>query len=581
MSPKSEIRDGMRIEWDVPIVMDDGLTLLADVYRPPRDGKYPVILSYGPYAKGLAFQEGYPDQWQRMADQHPDVPAGSTNKYQNWEVVDPEKWVPDGYACVRVDSRGAGRSPGFIDPFSPRETKDFYLCVEWAGTQPWSSGKVGLLGISYYAINQWHVASLQPPHLTAMIPWEGAADWYRDMTYHGGIYCTFFGNWFKKQVVTVQHGLGDRGFKDPNTGEPVAGPETLSDEELAKNRTDLGAAIEAHPLDDSYHRDRSPEWSKVTVPLLTSGNWGGHGLHLRGNTEGYVRAASKQKWLEIHGIEHWTEFYTKYGVTLQKRFFDYFLKGMKNGWEKQAKVQLNIRHPGEKFVVRMEKEWPLKRTRWTRFYLNPTGDTLSLRPVKAKGSVTYEALGDGITFLTPPMEKETEITGPAAAKLFVSSSTTNADLFLVLRVFDPSGKEVVFQGALDPHTPIGQGWLRASHRKLDSKLSTEYRPYHTHKVKEPLKPGKVYELDVEIWPTCIVVPPGYRIGLTVRGKDYEYPGKGARLKTFMNEMKGCGPFIHTDPKDRPQEIFGGKVTLHTGGDKGAYLLLPFIPAKKS
>jgi len=581
MSPKSEIRDGMRIEWDVPIVMDDGLTLLADVYRPPRDGKYPVILSYGPYAKGLAFQEGYPDQWQRMADQHPDVPAGSTNKYQNWEVVDPEKWVPDGYACVRVDSRGAGRSPGFIDPFSPRETKDFYLCVEWAGTQPWSSGKVGLLGISYYAINQWHVASLQPPHLTAMIPWEGAADWYRDMTYHGGIYCTFFGNWFKKQVVTVQHGLGDRGFKDPNTGEPVAGPETLSDEELAKNRTDLGAAIEAHPLDDSYHRDRSPEWSKVTVPLLTSGNWGGHGLHLRGNTEGYVRAASKQKWLEIHGIEHWTEFYTKYGVTLQKRFFDYFLKGMKNGWEKQAKVQLNIRHPGEKFVVRMEKEWPLKRTRWTRFYLNPTGNTLSLRPVKAKGSVTYEALGDGITFLTPPMEKETEITGPAAAKLFVSSSTTDADLFLVLRVFDPSGKEVVFQGALDPHTPIGQGWLRASHRKLDSKLSTEYRPYHTHKVKEPLKPGKVYELDVEIWPTCIVVPPGYRIGLTVRGKDYEYPGKGARLKTFMNEMKGCGPFIHTDPKDRPQEIFGGKVTLHTGGDKGAYLLLPFIPAKKS
>ncbi len=581
MSPKSEIRDGMRIEWDVPIVMDDGLTLLADVYRPPRDGKYPVILSYGPYAKGLAFQEGYPDQWQRMADQHPDVPAGSTNKYQNWEVVDPEKWVPDGYACVRVDSRGAGRSPGFIDPFSPRETKDFYLCVEWAGTQPWSSGKVGLLGISYYAINQWHVASLQPPHLTAMIPWEGAADWYRDMTYHGGIYCTFFGNWFKKQVVTVQHGLGDRGFKDPNTGEPVAGPETLSDEELAKNRTDLGAAIEAHPLDDSYHRDRSPEWSKVTVPLLTSGNWGGHGLHLRGNTEGYVRAASKQKWLEIHGIEHWTEFYTKYGVTLQKRFFDYFLKGMKNGWEKQAKVQLNIRHPGEKFVVRMEKEWPLKRTRWTRFYLNPTGDTLSLRPVKAKGSVTYEALGDGITFLTPPLEKETEITGPAAAKLFVSSSTTDADLFLVLRVFDPSGKEVVFQGALDPHTPIGQGWLRASHRKLDSKLSTEYRPYHTHKVKEPLKPGKVYELDVEIWPTCIVVPPGYRIGLTVRGKDYEYPGKGARLKTFMNEMKGCGPFIHTDPKDRPQEIFGGKVTLHTGGDKGAYLLLPFIPAKKS
>ena len=150
---KSETRDGMRIDWDVPIVMDEGLVLRADLFRPPGDGRYPVILTYGPYAKGLAFQEGYSSAWERMAEKHPDVTAGSSNKYQNWEVVDPEKWVRDGYACVRVDSRGAGRSPGYIDHFSPRETKDFYNCIEWAGVQPWSSGKVGLNGISYYAIN--------------------------------------------------------------------------------------------------------------------------------------------------------------------------------------------------------------------------------------------------------------------------------------------------------------------------------------------------------------------------------------------------------------------------------------------
>ena len=167
-STKSELRDGMRIDWDVPIKMDDGLVLRADVYRPEKEGRFPVILSYGPYAKGLAFQDGYPSAWQRMVAEHPDVAYGSTNQYQSWEVVDPEKWVPDGYACVRVDSRGAGRSPGYIDHFSPRETKDFYLCIEWAGVQLWSSGKVGLNGISYYGINQWHVASLQPPHLAAM-----------------------------------------------------------------------------------------------------------------------------------------------------------------------------------------------------------------------------------------------------------------------------------------------------------------------------------------------------------------------------------------------------------------------------
>jgi predicted acyl esterase len=165
---RSEVRDGMRIDWDVPIEMDDGLVLRADVFRPVKEGRYPVILSYGPYAKGLAFQDGYPSAWQRMAEKHPDVTAGSSNLYQSWEVVDPEKWVPHDYACVRVDSRGAGCSPGVIDHFSPRETKDFYDCIEWAGVQPWSNGKVGLNGISYYAENQWQTAALQPKHLAAI-----------------------------------------------------------------------------------------------------------------------------------------------------------------------------------------------------------------------------------------------------------------------------------------------------------------------------------------------------------------------------------------------------------------------------
>ena len=578
MGQKSELRDGMRMDWDVPITMDDGLVLQADIYRPPQEGKYPVILTYGPYAKGLAFQEGYPDQWQRMAEKHPDVTDGSTNKYQNWEVVDPEKWVLDGYVCVRVDSRGTGRSPGYIDHFSPRETRDFYLCIEWAGTQPWSNGKVGLLGISYYAINQWHVASLQPPHLAAMIPWEGAADWHRDMTYHGGILCTFWANWYKKQVMTVQYGLGKRGSINPNTGELVSGPETLSDEELAKNRTDFGAAIKAHPMDDLYHQERSPVWSRITVPLFSSANWGGQGLHPRGNFEGFVRSASKQKWLEVHGIEHWTEFYTRYGVTLQKRFFDRFLKGLDNDWKKQSRVQLQIREI-DGFIQRGEKEWPLARTRWTKLYLNPVDCSLSKKPAEKTGKVEFEALGDGVTFLTPPLKEGTEITGPVASKLFVSSSTTDADLFLILRVFAPDLKEVVFQGALDPHTPIAQGWLRASHRKLDPVLSTKYRPYHTHDVKEPLTPGKVVELDVEIWPTSIVVPAGYRVALTVRGKDYEHPGEGIRIKSFVNEMRGCGPFLHDDPDDRPEAIFGGRSTLHAGGKRSSFVLVPMIPKK--
>ena len=577
---RTEERDGMLIDWDEPIEMDDGLTLRADVFRPIKPGKYPIILSYGPYAKGLAFQDGYPSAWERMAKQHPDVTAGSTNRYQSWEVVDPEKWVPHQYACVRVDSRGCGCSPGFIDHFSPRETRDFYQCIEWAAVQPWSNGKVGLNGISYYAINQWHVASLQPPHLAAMCIWEGAADWYRDMTYHGGILCTFWEHWYDMQVKTVQYGAGERGRRSRAHSELACGPETLSETELARNRSDLGGEIRAHPLDDDYHRARSPVWSKVKVPFLSAANWGGQPLHPRGNFEGFVRAASKQRWLEVHGIEHWTHFYTDYGRELQLKFFDHFLHGKDNGWDRQPRVLLQVRHT-TKFVERAENEWPLARTEWTRFYLHPDRGLLRERPSRRKAVQRFEAMGDGVTFLSPPLAEETEITGPSALNLFVSSSTEDADLFVVLRVFSPDLKEVVFQGAIDPHTPVGQGWLRASHRKLDKRLSTPYRPYHTHDKKQPLKPGEIAELAIEIWPTSIVVPEGYRVGLTIRGKDYEYGGaSGGRLSNFKNELKGCGPFLHDDPNDRPPDIFAGMTGLHFDRDHQPYLLLPIVPERK-
>jgi predicted acyl esterase len=581
LQQRTEVRDGMRIDWDVPIEMEDGLVLRADIYRPVKDGKYPVILSYGPYAKNLAFQDGYPSAWQRMVDKHPDVSANSSNLYQNWEVVDPEKWVPHDYACVRVDSRGTGCSPGYIDHFSPRETKDFYNCIEWAGVQPWSNGKVGLNGISYYGINQWHVASLQPPHLAAICIWEGAADWYRDMTHHGGILSTFWENWYDMQVKTVQYGAGERGKRSRVHNALVCGPETLSEAELAKNRCNFGAEIVAHPMDDAYHKARSPQWDKITVPLFSAANWGGQGLHPRGNFEGFGRAASKQKWLEAHGIEHWTHFYTDYGREQQLRFFNYFLHGKDTSWRKQPKVLLQVRYPGEKFVQRAENEWPIARTKWTKFYLDPSNMALTEKKPSGNAKLSFAAMGDGFTFLTPPLAKETEITGPSALKLVASSSTVDADFFIVLRVFTGDLKEIVFQGAIDPHTPIAQGWLRASHRKLDKKLSKPYRPYHTHDEKQPLKKGKPVDLDIEIWPTSIVVPAGYRVGVSIRGKDYEYGGaSGGKLSNFKNELKGCGPFLHDDPRDRPPAIFNGTTTLHFSRGKAPYLLLPIVPPKK-
>jgi predicted acyl esterase len=358
----------------------------------------------------------------------------------------------------------------------------------------------------------------------------------------------------------------------------VAGDENLTDEQLAANRCDFGGEIRAHGFDDEWHGVRTADWSKVTVPFLSAGNWGGQGLHPRGNIEAYLRAASRQKWLEMHGLEHWTHYYTDYGVRLQKEFFGRFLKGEDNGWERRPPVLLQVRHL-DRFEERAEDDWPIPRTRWTRLYLDAGTGTLTGEPVAGSAAIEYEALGEGVTFGASPFDEETEITGPVAAGLFVSSSTSDADLFVVLRVFDPDGEEVTFQGAIDPHTPIAQGWLRASHRKIDPRISTEWRPYHPHDETEPLGPGEVHRLDVELVPTSIVVPAGYRLALTVRGKDYEWGGDttGLRLSNFKNELKGCGPFLHDDPEDRPEEVFGGTVTLHTGAEHPAYVLLPVIP----
>ena len=197
-----------------------------------------------------------------------------------------------------------------------------------------------------------------------------------------------------------------------------------------------------------------------------------------------------------------------------------------------------------------------------------------------QGSATlaFDAQGDGLTFLSAPMAHALEITGPLAARLRISSSTSDADVFLVLRLFSADLRELTFAGAIDPHTPVAQGWLRASQRELDRELSREYRPYHTHRRQQKLVPGQPVDLDIELWPTSIVVPAGCRLGLSVRGKDYVFAEKtGLKLSNFKNELRGCGPFLHDDPRDRPPSEFLGRTTLHFDDGHAAFVLLPVIP----
>jgi uncharacterized protein len=567
----------MLVERDLPIVMDDGQVLRADVYRPDTTAPVPVVMTHGPYGKGVRWQEHYKLMWDWLAAEHPDLLPGSTRSYLTWETVDPEIWVPWGYAVVRVDSRGAGRSPGYLDIFSPRETLDYYHAIEWAGTRPWSSGKVGLNGISYYAINQWHVATLQPPHLTAMVAWEGAADMYREWYRHGGILSNkFMEAWFPRQVLAVQHG-NRKAPRDHWLEASSSGPEELSEEVLVANYCDTLANARAREMDDGWYRSRSPDWAKVITPFLSAASWAGFGLHPRGNFEAFTQAAARQKWLDGHPGRHEEWFYLKYGMDLQKRFFDHFLKGADNGWDREPRVWLNLRRPFKnEFELRKENEWPLAGTQWTKLFLDAQSGALDWRAPAVTGEARFAAMGDGIRWMSAPLDKETELTGPMALKLYLSSSTVDADIFVTVMAFAPDGREVTFQGTVDPKTPLAQGWLRASHRKLDAAKSLPYRPYHAHDDKWPLSPRQVYELDVEIWPTSIVLPAGYRVAVNIAGKDFERPGGDAN-PAFRS--RGSGPWLHDDPHDRPADIFGGETTLHTGPLREAYLLLPIIPPR--
>ncbi len=544
-------------ERDVDVTMRDGARLKADVFRPSAGEKVPAIINLGPYQKDKLWI----------------VPPNleeKQNDWMNWETVNPEWWIPRGYAAVRVDGRGSGKSQGQCEPWSLQEAIDFYDAIEWAAAQPWCNGKVGLSGISYFAINQWFVANLQPPSLKAIIPWEGFADIYRDALYHGGILNVFMTNWFTAHFL--HHKLG-RAARDLPDGWG----------------TNMLYRWVHNSLDSGVFRGEQAQWDKITVPLYSVGNWTGFGLHMRGNTEGFMRAASKHKKLRMHTGSHVHPFYTEEGRRDQIRFFDHWLKGIDTGIMQEPPVKLAIRKGRDEFEWRHENEWPIARTKWTKLYFdltppakgepeniaklvdqNPTKSTARTYGVTSIGSMGSTSAassqimggggirpGMGVSLLTPPMSEDMEVTGPLAASFWVSSSSEDMDLFLTLRHFDAQGNEILETGQQGSPVPVAKGWLRVSHRELDPELSTPWRPYHKHTRRLYLKPGEIVKVDVEIWPTSMIFAKGHRLQLDVQPRD------GLGSQGYMH--------YHADYND-------GTNTIHAGGDKESYLLLPVIPA---
>jgi len=548
---------GLIIEKDVDVPMRDGARLKADVFRPDDGGKFPALLNLGPYQKDKVW-----------------IPPANLeekpNPLMNWETVNPQWWVPKGYAAVRVDGRGSGKSPGQCEPWSLAEAIDFYDAIEWVAKQSWCNGKVGLSGISYFAINQWFVAGLQPPSLAAIIPWEGFADLYRDALFHGGLLSLFMPNWFTAHLM--HHTVGRASQNLPNAWQVNTLHFWLS------NNLDSGA-----------FRGAQAQWDKITVPMYSVGNWSGMGLHLRGNTEAFMRAATSHKKLRIHAGTHVHPFYTEVGRRDQLRFFDYWLKGVDNGIMDEPPVKLAIRKGHDEIEWRYEYEWPLKRTQWTKFYFdlskpalgmaentgglvpaNPDKSAVRTYPASSLGSMGSTSAassqvmggginpGMGISLETPPLPQDMEVTGPVAASFWISSSSEDMDLFLTLRNIDADGNEIMETGQQGTPVPVAKGWLRVSHRELDPELSLPYRPYHKHARRLHLQPGEIVKVDVEIWPTSMVFRRGHRVRLDIQPRD------GVGSASYMH--------YHADYNT-------GTNTIHAGGKHESYLLLPVIPAR--
>lgn len=533
-SPASEstaVFYGLTIERDVQVPLRDGAHVVADVFRPDGGERHPVIMTLGPYSKDIHFSDWNPRlDYARLPERGP---------YMHWETVNPEWWVPQGYVVIRVDARGTGKSPGRSVRLSAGEARDFYDAVEWAATQPYCNGRVAVMGISYFAMNAWRVAAEQPPHLAAIVPWEGALDTYRDASRHGGIYSNGFNRSWAQNLRQRE-------------GKPAADGGERSQQ------------VPPELIDDPAQH--APDLSRIQVPLFSAGNWGGAALHLRGNVEGFLGAGSAFKLLQIHSGDHIAPFYSLEGRFLQRRFLDHFLKDIDTGITREPRVRLAIRRGGDDYHWRYEDEWPIARTRWTPFYLDAAHMSLTPSAATLSTRVSFDAdpkqpLADTrARFALAPFEQPTEITGPIKLKLWISSNAADADLFAIVRKLDRKGDEVRFPGQSSPAIAAAYGWLRASHRKLDSARSTPYRPFHTHDELQPLEKNVIVPVEIEIWPTSVAFESGERLVLEVASRD----------------DAGVAPFLHDHPEDRK---LTGSTTLHCGGAHDAHLLLPIIPPR--
>lgn len=519
---------GLHIERDVAVPTRDGTVLRVNVFRDADAGARPVILSIHPYGKdNLPRRRGnrwtFSVQYRILRQPRPVTFSALTG----WESPDPAWWTARGFVVVNADSRGCGRSEGTGKLLSRQEAEDTYDVVQWIAGQPWSDGRVVMLGVSYLAISQYAVAALRPPALRAICPWEGFTDAYRDLTFPGGVRELGFTRMWSRNVR-----------RD------------------TRQAYDLEGMQDAHPLRDDFWRSVVPDLSAIEVPMLVCGSFSDNNLHSRGSIRAFTRAGSTHARLYTHRDGKWATFYSEPALAEQLEFF----RGVLDGVPGSRSVRLEVREDRDTVAaVREEADWPLARTRWRPLYLGSAGALTAERP-PTPDSLAFETRSGAAAFSWTVTE-DVELTGPMAARLWVRlDGCDDANLFVGVEKWR-RGRFVGFEGSYGyGRDRVSTGWQRVALRALDPDLSRPWEPVAACTEPRPVSAGEIVEVNLALGPSATLFRAGERLRLVIAGR-WLCPG---------NPLTGQLPAAYA-PSPR------GRVTLHWGPRHDAHLLIPEIP----
>lgn len=507
------------VQYNVMVPMRDGVRLATDIYRPAKPGKYPVILVRDPYTNGSD-----PDR-----------------------VNEGHKWAKNGYVFLHQNVRGRYDSEGQFYPYMA-ELADGYDAQQWAGSQPWSNGKVGTLGSSYLASVQWLSAHQRAPALTAMIPMVTPFNYYKDVAYTGGAF-VLASRIFWASVVD-----GRTQHMPPYDWETVVKhlPLKTMDQALGLDLPHWKDWI-AHPSYDTYWQvmDVEARIPEIATPAFNIGGW--YDVFLDGTLASFqgmthrakTEQARKGQKLLIGPWPHGINYATKLGElefgrdavidmeSLHLRWFDHWLKGEDSGFLDEAPVRIFVMGDNQ---WRSEQEWPLARTQYTPYYFSsqgnansPTGDGY-LSPDKPDqtnpadqyiydpdhpvptvgGSMMFAASPPGpfdqtqleqrddvLSFTSSVLRVDMEVTGPLEVVLYAATSATDTDFTAKLVDVHPDGKAY----------NLNDGIIRARYRD-------------SFEAPELIEPGKIYQYTINLWATSNVFKKGHRLRVDISSSNF-------------------------------------------------------------